>query len=534
MKLSDYSGVKKITLDDFLALDEEQAVKFDFLTQGEEADRAALTNSIYHELFPWFDEQIHAGDTLNTYRIAVKKYYGKYYRFLDRKKQLEIIAIIKKYTPHNDDQIFEFEDTDKSGKPYYQLCNNYQLGNFDILPIHGGINPKRAQEPYNDFFDKFFSVVYDFYAGTLKLDNDLTKAIDCQKAYFKQFDDIGDFVEQNFLWDFFTDTDDDSATCERLSDSSSFEEYVSLVTKIVAKRGKTLYKVLHDNVETKSEMINILSKNSAALAQRYSLDEQVSFKLAKLIQYHNVAVQSEKISEKYQGKLDSTNSLYNEQISEKETEHLVKKFTWIKWWYWIVAFILIFVLKMIPAVHSLMSIVNVLFWLALIADVIYYFVFKSNNETFEKNKNNKIEKLRIDLDQAGNEIINEHKQAQNDLFDSHEFSFSCMDVIPEEYRNLEDTSYLIKAVEEKRADSFKEAYELLENSKHRQRLEEQARRSAEAEERKAEYQRQESEAMNRQARATEEQSQILQEQSWKMDENNNKLDELNRQLSEKK
>ena len=107
MKLSDYSGVKKITLDDFLALDEEQAVKFDFLTQGEEADRAALTNSIYHKLFPWFDEQIHAGDTLNTYRIAVKKYYGKYYRFLDRKKQLEIIAIIKKYTPHNDDQIFE-------------------------------------------------------------------------------------------------------------------------------------------------------------------------------------------------------------------------------------------------------------------------------------------------------------------------------------------------------------------------------------------------------------------------------------------
>jgi len=248
MKLSNYSGVKKITLDDFLAFDEEQAVKFDFLTQGEEADRTELTNSIYHKLFPWFDEKFHAGDTLNTYRIAVKKYYGNYYRFLDREKQLEIIAIIKKYTPHNDDQILEFEDTDSNGKLYYQLCNNYQLGNFGILPIHGGINPKRAQKPYNDFFDEFLSILYGFYDGTLKLDNNLVKAIDYQKDYFNQFNDIDDFVEQNFLWDFFTDIDDDSATCESLSGSSSFEEYVSLVMKIVIRRGRTLYKVLHDNI----------------------------------------------------------------------------------------------------------------------------------------------------------------------------------------------------------------------------------------------------------------------------------------------
>ena len=95
MKLKDYSGINKITLEDFLSLNEEQAVRFDFLTQGEEADRTELTNSIYHKLFPWFDEKRHAGDTINTYRIAVKKYYGKYYRFLDRRTQLEIIGIVK-------------------------------------------------------------------------------------------------------------------------------------------------------------------------------------------------------------------------------------------------------------------------------------------------------------------------------------------------------------------------------------------------------------------------------------------------------
>ena len=57
MKLKDYSGINKITLEDFLSLNEEQAVRFDFLTQGEEADRTELTNSIYHKLFPWFDEK---------------------------------------------------------------------------------------------------------------------------------------------------------------------------------------------------------------------------------------------------------------------------------------------------------------------------------------------------------------------------------------------------------------------------------------------------------------------------------------------
>ncbi|RMC51638.1 hypothetical protein [Lactobacillus sp. ESL0225] len=225
MKLTEYSGINKITLDDFLSLDEEQTIRFDFLTQGKEADCTELTNSIYHKLFPWFDEKNHAGDTLNTYRIAVKKYYGSYYRFLDRKKQLEIIGIIKKYTPHNSDQIFEFEATDKNGHSYYQLCNNYQLGNFFILPVHGGINPKRARVPYNDFFDKFLIVLNDFY--------------------FKNFTTYTDFIDKNYLWSFTEKVTKDNISLQKLSGKSTFEEYVLSITDIVKQRGQELYALLH-------------------------------------------------------------------------------------------------------------------------------------------------------------------------------------------------------------------------------------------------------------------------------------------------
>ena len=251
MKLKDYSGINKITLENFLSLNEEQAVRFDFLTQGEEADRTELTNSIYHKLFPWFDEKRHAGDTLNTYRIAVKKYYGNYYRFLDRKTQLEIIGIIKKCTPHNEGQIFEFEETDKKGKPYYQLCNNYQLGNFFILPVQGGINPKRAQEPYNDFFDKFLIVLNELYNSNFKNDfkstDKLKKAIVFQKDYFKKFTNTADFIDENYLWNFTARDAEGKFSLQELSNKPTFENYLLAITDIIKQRGKKLYGALHVN-----------------------------------------------------------------------------------------------------------------------------------------------------------------------------------------------------------------------------------------------------------------------------------------------
>lgn len=244
MKLREYSGVNSVTLDNFLSMGEDKILKFDFLTQGEEPDRAELTNSIYHCIFPWFNEQTMAGDTLNTYRIAVKKYYGKYYRFLNRKKQLEVLEIIKKYTNHDNNQIFEFEEIDKNGNKYFQLCNNYHLGNFGILPIHGGINPKRATGQYQDFFNLFLQAVKEFYSINPAQDDRVVKAIYCQKSYFKQFEDMSDFIEKNHLMSFTKSKN--SLKFIDLSESLSFEEYVAESAKIIEKRGKELFISLHD------------------------------------------------------------------------------------------------------------------------------------------------------------------------------------------------------------------------------------------------------------------------------------------------
>ncbi|CIV92272.1 Uncharacterised protein [Streptococcus pneumoniae] len=105
---------------------------------------------IYKDIFEWYDDKVHSGDTLITYRTAIfRKYYGKSYSKLSRDKQREILNIIKSYTEYDDDFPFEFE-LDNKEKNVYQICNNYQIGNFGIFP-KGRINPKRAQSPYNDY-----------------------------------------------------------------------------------------------------------------------------------------------------------------------------------------------------------------------------------------------------------------------------------------------------------------------------------------------------------------------------------------------
>lgn len=249
MKTEEYIHSEKMTLDNFLKLNKDEAITFDFLTQGDEPDRTRLINSIYKEIFPWYDEKLHAGDTFNTYRIAVKKFYGKYYRFLDREKQLEIVEIIERYTQFEDEHLFEFEDVDSNGNKYYQLCNNYQLGNFGILPKKYRINPLRATSPYNDFFDKFLIALSDFYFNEIKSSGNLITAIFKQGEYFNKFEDFSVFLDSNILNDFiFSYTEkngDEDYKVENLSKVDNFEEYVSLVSKIVQARGEKMWDKLH-------------------------------------------------------------------------------------------------------------------------------------------------------------------------------------------------------------------------------------------------------------------------------------------------
>ncbi|NLR09829.1 MULTISPECIES: hypothetical protein [Lactobacillaceae] len=244
MDLVHYAYGKAIRLADFLKMDELQAIRFDFLTQGGESDRCPLINEIYQQIFPWYDKKADAGDTLNTYRLAIQQYYGHYYWNLDRASQIEIIGIIRQYAPHNESQIFEYEQIDQYGKPYYQVCNNYQLGNFGILPVHGGINPKRSGSPYFDFFDCYLEKVATFYAGKLG-DDRLSVAIRKQSAYFEQFGSFDQFVEKNILMDFFEGHGDGQDRLYdqpvRLSGLQSFKDYVRASSRIITRRSQRIW-----------------------------------------------------------------------------------------------------------------------------------------------------------------------------------------------------------------------------------------------------------------------------------------------------
>ena len=248
MKLEDFQTFPFKNVQEYIS-DKEKAIKFSFLLQGDEPDRSELIKLIYKDIFEWYDDKVHSGDTLITYRTAIfRKYYGKSYSKLSRDKQHEILNIIKSYTEHNDEFPFEFE-LDSKGKKVYQICNNYQIGNFGIFP-KGRINPKRAQSPYNDYFDLTLSVIWDLYDGTLTPDDEFKKAILDEKEYFDQFKDFETFLSENFLTVFF----DDEGYLIRLSEIDNFEEYVRISNQIIYTRGLAILTYLQSRYDDNSEV----------------------------------------------------------------------------------------------------------------------------------------------------------------------------------------------------------------------------------------------------------------------------------------
>lgn len=249
MKLEDFQTYPFKSLQEYIS-DKDRAVKFSFLLQGDEPDRSELTKLIYSEIFEWYKENEHSGDTLITYRTAIfRKYYGKSYRNLSRDKQNEILDIIKSYTHCDEDFPFEFELEYKE-KTVYQICNNYQIGNFGIFP-KGRINPKRAQSPYNDYFDLTLSVIWELYDGTLTPDDEFKKAILDEKEYFNQFEDFETFLSENFLTVFF----DDEGYLIRLSEIDSFEEYVRMSNQIIYTRGIAILNYLQSRYTNNNNLI---------------------------------------------------------------------------------------------------------------------------------------------------------------------------------------------------------------------------------------------------------------------------------------
>lgn len=248
LKLEDFQTFPFKSVQEYIS-DKEKAIKFSFLLQGDEPDRSELIKLIHKDIFEWYDDKVHSGDTLITYRTAIfRKYYGKSYSNLSRDKQHEILNIIKSYTEHDDDFPFEFE-LDSKEKKVYQICNNYQIGNFGIFP-KGRINPKRAQSPYNDYFDLALSVIWDLYDGTLTPDDEFKKAILDEKEYFDQFKDFETFLSENFLTVFF----DDDGYLIRLSEIDNFEEYVRISNQIIYTRGLAILTYLQSRYDDNSEV----------------------------------------------------------------------------------------------------------------------------------------------------------------------------------------------------------------------------------------------------------------------------------------
>ncbi|MCD3400968.1 hypothetical protein KVF94_04200 [Streptococcus equi subsp. zooepidemicus] len=248
MKLEDFQTYPFKSVQEYI-LDKEKAVKFSFLLQGDEPDRSELTKFIYKEIFEWYDDKEHSGDTLITYRTAIfRKYYGKSYKYLPRETQKEILEVIQSHTNHDKDFPFEFE-LGVNGNLVNQICNNYQIGNFGIFPKEK-INPARAQSPYNDFFDLALSVIWELYDGTLTPDDDFKKAVLDEKEYFDQFEDFETFISENFLSAFF----DEEGYLIRLSEIDDFEEYVRVSNQIIYTRGLAILTYLQSRYDNSSEL----------------------------------------------------------------------------------------------------------------------------------------------------------------------------------------------------------------------------------------------------------------------------------------
>ena len=187
-----------------------------------------------------------------------------------------------------------------------------------------------------------------------------------------------------------------------------------------------------------------------------------------------------------------------------------------------------------------MGVINKIFWIVLVVYIIYYFVYQKKFNKFQVDKDDKIKNLNEGKNQEINMIKNECQEKLDIFYKIHEFEFNFASIIPSKYQGANDVTQLVSFVETKRADHFKEAYELLENLKHHQMLEEQARRSAEAAEQEAEYKRQVAQAKiensERQAEEAKNRSlmleQQLMEQNQKLAEQNKQLEEINQKMKE--
>lgn len=235
-------------LEQYLKLDREYALKYDFYLEqsSKDCDRVPLMLEIYKKAFNinHIEHLPNSGDTMNTYRskiyLDIKTFPKEEFDLTNRKRRSfnnlknknKALNIIIKNSSVNKDHIF----IDRNGF----VNNNYQLGNFIVLPTqtiaigkkHSSINTERAISPNYDIFSKYLRDVYLFMTGNGgKIENkNLYYLFELNKNYYLQFRSFDNYIKENFLEDYFNGNG--------LIDlyNMDFEKYCFTINEIIKKR----------------------------------------------------------------------------------------------------------------------------------------------------------------------------------------------------------------------------------------------------------------------------------------------------------
>ena len=169
------------------------------------------------------DVVILKGDTLITYKRAIKRIYGKYFGELDPATQDDILSVLGTYscTP-----LKQIRFSDEKG-----IINNHQLGNMMPFPSSiPSMNTLRAGT-YYDYFDRFLTDVRSYYIDPtgFQPSSKLQAAIQYQHGYFDFFKSYDRYIEQNLLQDF---------VGKDLWGITDFREFVHVANEIIDGRGK--------------------------------------------------------------------------------------------------------------------------------------------------------------------------------------------------------------------------------------------------------------------------------------------------------
>jgi len=163
------------------------------------------------------------GDTLITYRSAIKRIYGKYFGELDSATQNGILSVLETYSCTLRKQI-RFSDG-------VNVINNHQIGNMMPFPSSTpSMNTLRAAA-YYDYFDRFLEDVRSYYVNPTGFvpASKLQAAIQYQHGYFDFFKSYDQYIAQNLLQDF---------VGKDLWGITDFREYVRVENESIEARSK--------------------------------------------------------------------------------------------------------------------------------------------------------------------------------------------------------------------------------------------------------------------------------------------------------